>query len=32
MGDGVNDLLMIKFVGVGIVFCVKLIVREEVVY
>lgn len=32
VGDGVNDLLMLNFVGLGIVFCVKLVVKENVEY
>lgn len=30
IGDGVNDLLMIKVVGLGIVYYVKLKVNEKV--
>lgn len=32
MGDGANDLPMIKSAGVGIAFCAKRIVREEAAY
>ncbi|HFE0707586.1 TPA: phosphoserine phosphatase SerB [Streptococcus agalactiae] len=32
MGDGANDLPMIKSAGVGIAFCAKPIVREEAAY
>ena len=32
MGDGANDLPMIKTAGIGIAFCAKPIVREQAPY
>ena len=32
MGDGANDLPMIKTAGIGIAFCAKPIVREQASY
>lgn len=32
MGDGANDLLMIKAAGIGIAFCAKPIVRQQAPY
>ena len=32
MGDGANDLPMIKSAGIGIAFCAKPIVREQAPY
>ena len=32
MGDGANDLPMIKTAGMGIAFCAKPIVRQEALY
>lgn len=31
-GDGVNDLLMLEYVGIGIVWKVKLVVWEKIYY
>ncbi|MEX2785364.1 phosphoserine phosphatase SerB [Streptococcus sp. H49] len=32
VGDGANDLLMLKTAGIGIAFCAKPIVREQAAY
>lgn len=32
MGDGANDLLMIKAAGLGVAFCAKEVVREQAPY
>ena len=32
LGDGANDLPMIKTAGMGIAFCAKPIVRQEAFY
>lgn len=32
MGDGANDLPMIKTAGIGVAFCAKPIVRKEAPY